>query len=193
MMEKFRLNLLVAFIILLTIIALITARVVSDWVGLPLLYAAGAVAFTSLLIREKKPVRLLEFFAKSLVVSYVVTVVIWFVWVFTTSPSFSLAVYNNLNPVSLVNELILFVFPLSLLPVAVSVIIYGIFRIKLRVWEIFLSTWYVSIFVAYAGGISEFLWRMLLTLLIASILSVVYAVFKRRAIENAHLDSVSCL
>jgi len=178
MMEKYRLNLLVAFIILLAIIGLIMAKVVSDWVGLPLLYAVGAVAFTSLLIREKKIARLSRFFVKSLVISYVVTVVFWFVWVFTTSASFSLAVYNYLNPVSLVSELIFSVFSLSLLAVAVSVIIYGIFRIRLRVWEIFLSSWYVSIFVAYAVGVSDLLWQVLLALLVAGILSVVY-VFRR--------------
>ena len=178
MMEKYRLNLLVAFIILLAIIGLIMAKVVSDWVGLPLLYAVGAVAFTSLLIREKKIARLSRFFVKSLVISYVVTVVFWFVWVFTTSASFSLAVYNYLNPVSLASELIFSVFSLSLLAVAVSVIIYGIFRIRLRVWEIFLSSWYVSIFVAYAVGVSDLLWQVLLALLVAGILSVVY-VFRR--------------
>ena len=178
MMEKYRLNLLVAFIILLAIIGLIMAKVVSDWVGLPLLYAVGAVAFTSLLIREKKIARLSRFFVKSLVISYVVTVVFWFVWVFTTSASFSLAVYNYLNPVSLVSELIFSVFPLSLLAVAISVIIYGIFRTRLKVWEIFLSSWYVSVFVAYAVGVSDLLWQVLLALLVAGILSVVY-VFRR--------------
>jgi len=178
MMEKYRLNLLVAFIILLAIIGLIMAKVVSDWVGLPLLYAVGAVAFTSLLIREKRIARLSRFFVKSLVISYLVTVVFWFVWVFTTSASFSLAVYNYLNPVSLVSELIFSVFPLSLLAVAISVIIYGIFRTRLKVWEIFLSSWYVSIFVAYAVGVSDLLWQVLLALLVAGILSVVY-VFRR--------------
>jgi len=185
MMEKYRLNLLVAFIILLTIIALIVARVVSDWAGLSLLYAVSAVAFTSLQIREKRPVRLSKFFVKSLEVSYIVAVIIWFVWVFATFPSFSFVVYNYLNPVSLVSALILFVFPTSLLPVAISVIIYGIFRTRLRVWEIFLSSWYVLIFVAYAGGISDLLWRVFLALLVAGILSVVYVVRKRRKINES--------
>lgn len=179
-MEKYRLNLLVAFVILATIIGLIVARAVSDWVGLPLLYAAGAVAFTSLLIREKEPVRLSRFFVRSLAISYVVSVVIWFVWVFATSSSFSSAIYNFFNPVSLVSALIFSVFPLSLLPTAISVIIYGIFRIRLRVWEIFLSSWYVSIFIAYAAGISDFLWRVLLGLLAAGIANIVYVFLKRR-------------
>ena len=38
-----------------------------------------------------------------------------------------------------------FVLPISFLLEAISIIIYGIFKIKLKAWEIFLSSWYVSL------------------------------------------------
>ena len=182
MIEKYTraraLNLLVAFIILLTIICLISARVVWDWVGLLLLLSVAAIVVTTLLVREKKQARLLEFFLKSLVISYIVTSIIWFVW-----PGITL----------------FGVFILSLLPVSISVIIYGIFRIQLKAWEIFLPSWYVSIFAVFtvgarptasqyssiAGGLGEFFGQVFLSLFIAIILTVVYvSVRARRPIDG---------
>jgi hypothetical protein len=46
----------------------------------------------------------------------------------------------------MVEEGILFVFLISLLLAAIFIIIYGIIKIKLKPWEIFLSSWYVSMF-----------------------------------------------
>lgn len=194
MVEKYKLNLLVAFIILLPIIWLISAGMVWDWVGLLLLLGVAAIVVTTLLVREEKPAKLLEFFLKSLVVSYAATSVIWFVWLGVTSPQ----IYVDLNFERLMNMLVLGVFILSLLPVAISVIVYGIFRIKLRAWEIFLPSWYVSIFAVFtigarppasqyssiAGGIGEFFGQVFLSLFVAGILTVVYIVLRRQKINE---------
>ncbi len=80
MVEKYKLNLLVAFIILLTIIWLMRARMVWDWVGQLLLLGGAVLIVRTLLLREKKQATLLEFFLKTLIVSYIATAVIWFVW-----------------------------------------------------------------------------------------------------------------
>ena len=190
MVEKYKLNLLVAFIIILPIIWLIRAGMVWDWVGLLLLLGVAAIVVTTLLLREKKQARLLGFFLKSLVVSYAVTGVIWFVWLGVTSPQ----IYVDLNFEGLMNMLVLSVFILSLLPVAISVIIYGIFRIKLKAWEIFLSSWYVSIFAVFtigarppasqyssiAGGIGEFLTQVFWSLFVAGILTGLYVILKEK-------------
>jgi len=145
MVEKYKLNLLVAFMILLITIWLIRARMVWDWVGQLLLLGGAVLVVRTLLLREKKQARLLEFLLKSLVASYAATSIIWFVWLGVTSPQ----IYVDPNFEYLMNTLVLIALPLSLLPVAIAVIIYGIFRIKLRAWEIFLSSWYVSMLAVF--------------------------------------------
>jgi hypothetical protein len=190
MIEKYKLNLLVAFIILLPIIWLIRAGMVWDWVGLLLLLGVAVLVVWTLLLREKKQARLLEFFLRSLVVSYAVTSVIWFVWLGVRS----LQIYVDLNFEGLMNMLVLSVFVLSLLPVAISVILYGLFRIRLRAWEMFLPSWYVSVFAVFtigarpaasqyssiAGGLGEFFGQVFLSLFIAIILTVVYVSVRAR-------------
>ena len=128
MLEKYKLNLIVAFTILLITIWLIWARRVWDWTGHLLLLGAIVLIIWTLLLREKKPAKLLEFSIKSLVVCYVATSIFWFVRLRITSPQ----IYAHLDLEYIMNTLVLNVLPLSLFPVAISVIIYGIFRTKLK-------------------------------------------------------------
>ena len=153
MVEKYKLNLAVALAIILVAISLIWARV--DLVGLPLLIGAFVLVIWTLIRKEKTPAKLLEFFVKSLVVCYVTTSIIWFVWMRITSPMFY---YSYFILERTIGTLVAVVLPLSLFPVAISVIIYGIFRIKLKASEVFLSLWYTSIFT---GAISYSVWYYL--------------------------------
>jgi hypothetical protein len=43
------------------------------------------------------------------------------------------------------------VFPLSALSVAILVVAYGVFKARLWGWLVFLSSWYVLVFVVFAG------------------------------------------
>lgn len=198
MVEKYKLNLTVGFTVLLITIWLILAKRVWDWTGNLLLLGAIALIVLSIVLREKKPAKLLEFFVKSLVVFYVAICIIWFVWLRITSPQ----IYAYLDLEYLMNTLVLVVLPLSLFPVAFSIIIYGIFRIKLKPWEIFLSSWYVSIFVVFTGYqiwwtlyvqpyLPEFYYSSIavaivlvlglvfLSFLIAGIFTIVYVILKK--------------
>ena len=200
MVEKHKLNLAVGLSILLITIWLIWARGWGGWTGqLPLLFAIVLILWT-LLLREKKPTKLLEFFVKSLLICYAATSIILFVWLGITSPWY----YAELNPDPLMNTLVFIVLPLALLPVAISVIIYGVFKIKLRAWEFFLSSWYVSMFIVFVGYywwwwplyvepyLSEFyyssfaswiafmLFLAFLAFLIAGILTIFYVIRKRQ-------------
>jgi len=198
MVEKYKLNLLVVFMILLIAIWLIGARMVWDWVGQLLLLGVAVLVVKTLLLKEKRQARLLEFFLKSLVASYVATSIIWFVWLGVTSPQ----IYVDPNFEYLMNTLVLVALPLSLLPVAISVIICGIFRIKLKAWEIFLSSWYVSMFAVFMNYnvwwslyihpyLPEFYYSPLaswmglilnlvfLSFLIAGIITIIYTILKK--------------
>lgn len=204
MVEKYKLDLAVGFIVLLITIWLIWGRRVWDWTGQLLLPFAIFLIIKALLQRERKPAKLLEFFVKSLVVFYIATSVIWFVWQGITSPTY----FTYLNLESLMNTLVLVVLPLSLFPVAIAIIIYGICRIRLKPLEIFLSTWYVSMYVVFivygvwwslyvrphqpefyyssiAGAIALALGLIFLSFLIAGILTIIYVTLKRQ--KNEHL------
>jgi len=198
--EKYKLNLVVAFTILLITIWLMWARRVWDWTGYLLLLGAILLIMNTLTKKEKKPAKLLEFFIKSLVVCYVATSIIWFIQLNFTSPQ----TYAYLDLELLMNMLIFNVLPLSLFPVAISVIIYGIFRTKLKPWEIFLSSWYASMFavlaiysvwysiyerpyldpdvgfIGAAVAIFLFLSLVFLSFLIAGILTIVYLILKKQ-------------
>ncbi len=199
MIEKYKLNLIVAFTILLVTIWLIWARRVWDWTGYLLLLGSILLIMDTLIKKDKKPAQLLEFFIKSLVVWYVATSIIWFIWLHFTSPQ----TYAYLDLELLMNMLIFNILPLSLFPVAISVIIYGIFRTKLKPWEIFLSSWYASMFVVFniysvwysinvrpylsefyyssiAGAIAIVFGLVFLSFLITGILTTVYLVLKKK-------------
>ena len=192
-------NLIVALTILLITIGSIRAGMVWDFVGT--LLSVGAIAFIiwSLLKKEKKPAKLLEFFVKSLLICYVATSIILFVW----------SGYAYLSLDEIIKTLVTVVLPLSLFPVAISVIIYGVFRIKLRAWEFFLSSWYVSMFIVFVGyygwwyplyvepylpefyyssfaaGMAFILFLLVpLAFLIAGILTIVYVILKKQKIKT---------
>jgi hypothetical protein len=187
MVEKYKLNLAVVFTIILITSWLVWARRVWDWVRLLLLAGAIVLIIWTLLLRGKKPAKR-EFFLKSLAVSYIATSIIWFTWLFLTSPP-PVDIFSNLMKTLLVAP------PLSFFPVSISIIIYGIFRKKLNALEIFLSSWYASIF---AGLIYDGVWYYLninpyqppetvgvaftfafLSLPIACILTIVYLILKK--------------
>jgi hypothetical protein len=197
MVEKYKLNLAVGFTILLITIWLILTHKVWDWTGNLLLLCAIALIMWTLLLRQKKQARLLEFFIKSLVVSYAATGIIWFVWLRISSPLY----YTYLNLELLMNQLVL-VLLLSLFPVAFSIIVYGIFRITLKPWEIFLSSWYTSFaliiiassiwsalqpppppgefyYSSIAGAMAFVLGLVFLSSLIAGILTIGYVTLKK--------------
>jgi len=197
MVEKYKLNLAVGFTILLITIWLISTKKVWDWTGNLLLIGAIALIMWTLLLREKKQARLLEFFIKSLVVSYAATGIIWLVWLRITSLSY----YTYLDLEFLMNQLFL-VLLISLFPVAFSVIVYGIFQIRLKPWEIFLSSWYTSFaliiiassiwsalqpppppgefhYSSIAGAIAFALGLLFLSLLMAGIITIVYVTLKK--------------
>lgn len=186
----------VALTILLITIWLILARRVWDFVGYFLLIGTIALIVWTLLQREKKPAKLLEFFVKSIALFYVAVSIIWFVWLGITSPEY----YAYLNLERFMDTLVLVVLPLSLLPVAISVIVYGLFRTKLKTLEIFLSSWYVSMFVVFiiyqmssepaslyssiAGAIGLALSLVSVSFLIAGILSILYVLLKKEKITE---------
>ena len=199
MVEKYKLNLIVAFTILLITIWLIWASRVWDWTGYLLLLGTILLIMNTLVKKEKKPAKLLEFFIKSLVVCYVAVSIIWFIQLHFTSPQ----IYAYLDLELLMNMLIFNILPLSLFPVAISVIIYGIFRTKLKPWEILLSSWYASMFVVFniysiwysiyvlpylpefyyssiAGAIAIVFGLVFLSFLITGILATVYLVLKKK-------------
>jgi len=201
MVEKYKLNLAVGFTILLITIWLISTKKVWDWTGNLLLLGSIALIMWTLLLREKKQAKLLEFFIKSLVVSYAATGIIWFVWLHISSPSY----YAYLDLELFMNQLII-VLLLSLFPVAFAVIIYGIFRIKLKPWEIFLSSWYASFaliiiassiwsalqprpppgefyYSSIAGAMGFALGLVFLSLLMAGFFTIVYVTLKKPKIE----------
>jgi len=198
MAEKYKLNLAVGLTILLITVWLIWARRVWDFVGQILLVAAIALITWTIMLKEKKHARLLEFFVKSLVVSSVATSIIWFLILAIASPWY----FAYLNLQLLMNLLVFDVLPISLLPTAISVMIYGIFRIRLKAWEFLLSSWYVSVFVVFtayqvwwtlfvrpylpefyyssvAGAIALALGLVLLAFLIAGALTIAYDLVKR--------------
>jgi len=189
LVEKYGLN-LVALAILVASTWLILALGIRDSIG-NLLLGSVIALFIWVLLGSKERAKLNEFLVKSLVVSYVMTSIIWFV----SLGSLSL-VYSAFSGLWLVY----IIFPRSLLPVAIYVIIYGIFRAKLSPWKILLPSWYVSIFVVFAaysvwltlcvqpylhnfyssgaGAIALDMLLVFLAFFIAVISTVVYVIFK---------------
>jgi len=195
--ERNKLNLAITLLALLGIAGLVWAQNVSILHVLPLLvFAMVTVKWT---LRDKtKPARLLGFFVKTYTLFLIATGIAYFiVWLGIVAPQ-TYVVY----PVNAIVEIgMVFIFPISLLLGAISIVIYGIFRIKLKPWEIFLSSWYASIFVSIfavfaiwmprtpaspyssiAGAIGVVLNLVFLSLLIAGIvagiLTIVYVILK---------------
>ena len=147
--ENNKLNLAITLLGLFGIAWLIWLENVNIVYGLPLLlFAIVAVKWT---LRDKtKPARLLGFFVKTFTLFLIGAGVAYFIVLLGIAASYTYGVY----PIHAIVETgMVFIFPISLLFEAISIIVYGIYRIKLRAWEIFLSSWYVSIlaiFVIYA-------------------------------------------
>lgn len=93
-------------------------------------------------VRLEKKARLLQFFVKSFAISYLANCIVFFAF-----SVFSLWIFYRPSIMGLIDLLIFNVLPLSLLPVAITVIIYGLFVERLKLWEIFFPSWYVSLFV----------------------------------------------
>jgi len=132
-------------ILLITIGFIWTARI---WDSVGQLLSACAIALVIwTLLKKEKPTTLLEFSVKSLIISYATTSITWFVTFGTVSPYY----YTYIGLWGLVYTLTYIILLRSLLPVAVSIVIFGTFRTKLKPWEILLSSWYVSIFAVFAA------------------------------------------
>lgn len=130
---------------------------------------------------------LLRFFVVTLTLFLIVTGIAYFIWLKATMPAYFSLVLE------LERGLILFVIPISLLLEAISVIIYGIFKIELKIWQIFLSSSYVSLvavwilmphtiasrYSSFAGALNEPLEALILSLFTAGILTIIYAKLKK--------------
>lgn len=160
---------------------------------------AVALVVWVFLTRRGKFVGLVEFVGKSFGFSLVLMSVLWFM---------RMLVVGSLFPVSVsfwvfVMSFELIVFPLSLLSVAISVTAYSLFRARLWAWQVFLSSWYVSIYAVFAGydvwwfvfvrpylrppyyfsgagAIALDMFRVGLAFFIAGIFTIAYLGFRRR-------------
>ncbi len=90
--------------------------------------------------KKWKLTEFLGFSAMNLVICYVASSLVWLIYLGIGQPSY----YVNPRPQDYVNTLTLNILPLSLPPLAVSVIIYGKSEIRLNPLEIFLSSWCIS-------------------------------------------------
>jgi len=141
--------------------------------------------------RRTNSVGFRAFSVMSLVICYLASSIIWFMWLGIFSPWY----YVEARPQDHMNTLVLNILPLSFLPLTISAIIYGMSKTKLNPLGIFLLGWYVSTFEVLAffhllvltwdprASISppypppEFVF---LSLIIAFILTVFYVVLKKR-------------
>jgi len=203
MVDKSKLNLAISLLILLGTVWLIWTSGISIIVRLPLLLVA-IIAIRWILGDKRKPARLLGFFVKTFALFLTVTSIGYFVvWLSLTAPH----TYTVYPVHAIVETGTVFVLPISFLLEAISIIIYGIYRIKLKAGEIFLSSWYVSVFVvlivyyvwwsiqwtppppeetygipgsaSLGAGISALLTIIILSLLPAAICTIVYIKYKK--------------
>jgi len=141
--EENKLNLVIILLVLLAIAWLIWIENVSISHGLPLLVFV-IIAINWTLRKKAEPVRLLGFFVKTFALFFIVASVAYFiVWLGITAPH----TYSVYPVHAIVETGIVFILPISFLLEAISIIIYGMYKIKLRAREIFISSWYVSVFV----------------------------------------------
>jgi len=204
--EKGKLNLAITLLALLGVAWLIWENVSILHVIPLLVFAVFAVRW--LLRDEAKPARLLGFFVKTFTLFLTGTGLAYVVWLGIAAP-YTYSVY----PINAIFEMgMVFIYPISLLLEAVSIVVYGIFRIKLKPWEIFVSSWYASTFVSIlivftlwmprtpaspyssiASAIGVFLGLLFLSLLIAAIIAgittVVYVVLKEPKEETSSMMS----
>lgn len=189
--ESDKLNLGIMLLVLLGIAWLVWVGNVSILIVLPLLVLV-MVAVKWTLGNKTKPARLLGFFVKTFALFLICTGIAYFIWLNIASP-YTYSIY----PINTTLERgMIFIIPISLLFEAISIIIYGIFKIELKPWQIFLSSFYVSsaftVFTIWiwmprapaspyssiAGALGEALEVLFLSLflagIIAGILTIVY-------------------
>jgi len=94
-----------------------------------------------------KPSGLLVFVGKGFVVSLVLTSVLWFVGVLVWVSWFPFGFVFWVFVVGFGYN----VLPLSLLPVAISVTAYGVFKKRLHALLILFSSWYVAVYAVFAA------------------------------------------
>jgi hypothetical protein len=137
---------------------------------------------------KTEPPSLLRFFFVTFALFLVVTGIAYFIWLNITMPAY-LGLLLELG-----RGMILLVIPISLLLEAISIIIYGVLEIKLKPWQIFLSSFYVSLFAvwifmphtlasrysSFAGALNEPLAALILSLFIAGIPTIAYVKLKAR-------------
>jgi len=193
--ESDKLSLGIMLLVLLGIAWLIWVWNVSVFIVLPILVLA-VVAVKWILSPKTEPARLLGFFVKTFTLFLIGTGIAYSIWLKSTMP----AHLSFRFQMELEYGIIFFVIPVSLLLESISVLIYGIFKTKLKPWEVFLSSFYVTAFVSFtvwifmqrapasyyssaASAIGAFLWSLILSLFIAGItagvLTVVYSIFKQ--------------
>ena len=105
-----------------------------------------AVSIIIMVLLKEGTSKLVAFFIKGFLVSYVLVSIIWFVTLVITAGYFSF----SLGLMLLIYSLAYVILPRALLPVAISAVVCSITNARLRPWEILLSTWYVSIFAVHA-------------------------------------------
>lgn len=152
---KNELSLAITLLFLLGLVWLISAENVSIAHVLPLLMFRFVVI--KWILRDKnKPSRLLGFFIKTFTLILIATSVVYFVvWLGITAPH----TYSVYPIHAIVETGMIFIFAISLLLVAISIIIYGIYKIKLKAWEIFFSSWYISLVAPFGiASIYFMLW-----------------------------------
>jgi len=105
-----------------------------------------ALIVWAFLTRGGKPVGLLVLVGRGFVVSFLLTVVLWFVnalgggsWVYYGSVLWVFSVAFGFR-----------VLPYSLLPLAMCVTAYGVSRKPLPAWVILFSSWYVAVYGVFA-------------------------------------------
>lgn len=202
MPEKHWLNLIIAFAFLLFTIWLNMATRAWDFGGQLLQALAIAIVTWTLLERgNQKPIALFEFTAKSFVISFAAANIIWFTSLGFLSPWF----FRIIDALGITYILMYIILPRALLPLAISIIIYGVLRTKLRPWQILLATWYTSIYAVstaytiwwtvfilpylehiYISGGGVIARDMLLTVLAlipATISSIIYLTLKKTKME----------
>jgi len=206
--EKGKLNLAIALLALFGVAWLVWVANVSFLHVLPLL------VFLVLVVRwmlrdEAKSARLLGFFVKTFALFLVGSgFALFIVWLGVVAPY----LYSVYSVGALFEMGMVFVYPIALLLEAVSIVVYGVFRIKLKPWEIFLSSWYVSVFAStilvfvlwmprtpaspyssIAGAIGLVLGlvfgSLLIACIIAGISTVVYVIFREPKEETSSITS----
>lgn len=209
MPDRRTLNLIIAVTILIITIWLTWATRTWDSAGQLLQAFAIALVTWTLLEKQEKPATLLEFAVESLAISFAATTATWF-----TSLGLLLPLYFTLlGTWGITSTLTYILLPRSLLSVAVSIIIYGTFKTKLKPWQILLTTWYTSIYAvsaAYtiwwaifiqpylqhiytsgAGAIALDMLLAVLALIPATIFSIIYLTLKRTREETVTITQAS--